>query len=71
MKAVREFARVKNNQVTINIPADFEHEQVEVIVLPLSEESKRHYKLYEESNNRPKNSDSTSEMLDWLDEMED
>jgi|LakMenEpi03Aug12_release.lakeMendotaPanAssembly.Ray.scaffolds.fasta_scaffold716586_1 hypothetical protein len=34
MTAIREFIKVKNHQVTINLPNDFNYEEVEVIVMP-------------------------------------
>ena len=34
MTAIREFIKVKNHQVTIDLPNDFNYEEVEVIVMP-------------------------------------
>jgi hypothetical protein len=34
MTAIREFIKVKNHQVTITLPSDFNYEEVEVIVMP-------------------------------------
>ena len=34
MTAIREFIKVRNHQVTIDLPADFDYEEVEVIVMP-------------------------------------
>lgn len=39
MQAVRQYARVVDRQVTIELPADFAAEQVEVIVLPVEQVS--------------------------------
>jgi hypothetical protein len=70
MDAVREFTKVKNGKIKIHIPADFEHKLVEVIVLPLTEEAKRRYKLFENPDKKPSDKND-SNILDWLDEMED
>jgi hypothetical protein len=34
MTAIREFIKVKNHQVTIDLPDDFDYEEVEVIIMP-------------------------------------
>jgi len=38
MTAIREFTKVKNHQVTINLPDDFDYENVEVIVMPYAKQ---------------------------------
>ena len=38
MEAIRRFVKVKNHQVNITLPEDFNAEEVEVIILPTSKE---------------------------------
>jgi len=38
MEAIRRFVKVKNHQVNITLPEDFNAEEVEVIILPSSKE---------------------------------
>ena len=38
MTALREFVKVKNHEVNIQLPNDFDHEEVEVIVIPKKED---------------------------------
>ena len=35
MEAIREIKKVKNNQITMDLPARFKNAKVEIIVLPL------------------------------------
>lgn len=39
MNAIRQIQRVRSGQVTIQLPADFEAHQVEIIILPLDEKN--------------------------------
>ena len=34
MTALREFIKVKNHEVNIQLPNDFDYEEVEVIIMP-------------------------------------
>jgi len=34
MTAIKRYAKIKNNQLNIQIPKDFDYEEVEVIILP-------------------------------------
>ncbi len=34
MVAIREYMTVVNNQITITLPADFNYDEVEVVVMP-------------------------------------
>lgn len=69
MKAIREIVKVKNRQVIINLPDDFNADEVEVIVLKtieneLSEEQKT---ILENRLNEPETEYITSqESLDLL-----
>jgi hypothetical protein len=38
MTAIREFATVKDHQLHIELPEDFDYEEVEVIVMPRGED---------------------------------
>ena len=38
MKALRQFLKVKNHSININLPDDFNAKEVEVIILPLEEQ---------------------------------
>ncbi len=38
MEAIRQFVTVKNHQINITLPDDFDAEEVEVIILPSSKE---------------------------------
>ena len=69
MEAIREIVKVKNRQVIINLPDDFNADEVEVIVLKtiedeLSEEQKA---ILENRLNEPETEYITSqELLDLL-----
>ena len=38
MTALREFIKVKNHEVNIQLPNDFDYEEVEVIIMPKKED---------------------------------
>ena len=38
MTALREFIKVKNHEVNIQLPNDFDYEEVEVIIIPKKED---------------------------------
>ena len=38
MTALREFIKVKNHQVILDLPVDFDYENVEVVVMPIKDE---------------------------------
>jgi len=38
MTALREFIKVKNRQIVLDLPEDFDYENVEVVVMPAKEE---------------------------------
>ena len=37
LTAIKEITRIKNHQLTLNIPDDFNYEKVEVLILPFQE----------------------------------
>ena len=37
MTALREFIKVKNHEINIKLPDDFDYEEVEVIIMPKKE----------------------------------
>ncbi len=39
MEAIRQVAMVKNNQLVLSLPEHFEHQRVEVIILPCDVDS--------------------------------
>ena len=38
MTAIREFIKVKNHKLEIALPVDFDYEEVEVVIMPKTEE---------------------------------
>lgn len=38
MTAIREFTKVKNHQIIIDMPKNFDYEEVEVIIMPRHEQ---------------------------------
>jgi hypothetical protein len=45
MEALRFISNVKNNQILLEIPADFTSEEVEIIVLPVTSKADKKEKL--------------------------
>lgn len=41
MQAFKQHSKIKNGKITIDVPPDFEAEEVEVIVLPLNMQAKK------------------------------
>ena len=41
MEAIREIKKVKNNQITVDLPARFKNIEVEIIVLPLGKNQEK------------------------------
>jgi hypothetical protein len=39
MTAIREFLKVKDHKLQIDLPEDFDYENVEVVIMPIKEES--------------------------------
>lgn len=69
MEAIREIVKVKNRQVIINLPDDFNADEVEVIVLKTSESelSEEQKTILENRLNEPETEYITSqESLDLL-----
>ena len=38
MTALREFIKVKNHEINIKLPDDFDYEEVEVVIMPKKED---------------------------------
>lgn len=38
MTAIREFLKVKNNKIEINLPENFNYDEVEVVIMPKAQE---------------------------------
>ena len=38
MTALREFIKVKNHRIVLDLPKDFNYENVEVVIMPVKEE---------------------------------
>ncbi len=38
MTALREFIKVRNREINIQLPVDFDYQEVEVIIIPKSDE---------------------------------
>jgi len=39
MTAIREFLKVKNHKIEINLPKDFNYDEVEVVIIPKTEDN--------------------------------
>lgn len=46
MTAIREFIKVKNHKLEIDLPADFNYDEVEVVIMP---KSQNNYDLWSEN----------------------
>jgi hypothetical protein len=74
MEAIRQFVKVKNHQVNITLPADFIADEVEVIILPKSNEYSipqwQIDEVRERTENYISNPESAKSIEDFLKEIE-
>jgi hypothetical protein len=76
MEAIRQFVKVKNNQINITLPEFFNAEEVEVIILS---KNKKEYEIpqwqidevRERTEKYLKNPESATDIEDFLKEIED
>ncbi len=76
MEAIRKFVKVKNNQITITLPEDYNGDEVEVIILPKNEEEYRIPQwqideVRERTEKYLKNPKNVTDIDDFLKEIED
>ena len=75
MEVIRRFVKVKNHQVNITLPEDFNAEEVEVIILPSSKEYQipqwQIDEVRERTENYLKNPESATDYEDFLKELGD
>ena len=75
MEAIREIVKVKNRQVIINLPDDFNADEVEVIILPSTKEYQipqwQIDEVRERTENYLKDPSSAPDYEDFLKEIED
>ncbi len=75
MDVIRQFAKVKNHQLNITLPNDFEAEDVEVIIISNSKEylipQWQIDEVRKRSENYLKNPESATKYEDFLKEFED
>lgn len=75
MEAIREIVKVKNRQVIINLPDDFNADEVEVIILPSTKEYQipqwQIDEVRERTENYLKDPSSATDYEDFLKEIED
>jgi len=75
MEAIREIVKVKNRQVIINLPDDFNADEVEVIILPSTKEYQipqwQIDEVRERTENYLKDPSSVADYEDFLKEIED
>lgn len=75
MEAIREIVKVKNRQVIINLPDDFNADEVEVIILPSTKEYQipqwQIDEVRERTENYLKDPSSVTDYEDFLKEIED
>lgn len=75
MEAIRQFVKVKNHQVTITLPEDFNAEEVEIIILPskttdYSIPQWQINEVRERTDKYLKNPSSATDIDDFLNEIE-
>lgn len=74
MEAIRQFVKVKNNQVNITLPTDFSADEVEVIIFPASKEYQipqwQVNEVRERTEKYLKNPDSATDIDEFLKEIE-
>ena len=74
MEAIRQFVKVKNRQVNITLPTDFNADEVEVIIFPASKEYQIPQWQIDEVRERTekylKNPDSATDIDEFLKEIE-
>ena len=69
MTALREFIKVKNHEVNIQLPNDFDYEEVEVIIMPKKEDD---YEFWSDEDELIAFSNhSANNIKEWLDDSED
>ena len=75
MEVIRRFVKVKNHQVNITLPEDFNAEEVEVIILPTSKEYQipqwQFDEVREQKEKNMKNQESAKDYEDFLKELGD
>ena len=75
MEAIREIVKVTNRQVIINLPDDFNADEVEVIILPSYKEYQipqwQIDEVRERTENYLKNPESATDYEDFLKELGD
>ena len=75
MEAIREIVKVKNRQGIINLPDDFNADEVEVIILPSTKEYQipqwQIDEVRERTENYLKDPSSAPDYEDFLKEIED
>lgn len=75
MEAIRQFVKVKNNEINITLPLGFNSEEVEVIILSNSKEYSipqwQMDEVRERYENYLKNPESAIKYEDFLKEFED
>lgn len=74
MEAIRQIISVKNHSITVILPDDFTADEVEVIILPVQNEYKipqwQIDQVRERTENYLKNPNNTTEIDDFLKEIE-
>ena len=75
MEAIRRFVKVKNHQVNITLPEDFNAVEVEVIILPTSKEYQIPQWQIDEVRERTekylKNPENVTDIDEFLKEIDD
>lgn len=75
MEAIRKIVTVKNHQINITLPDDFNAEEVEVIILPKQDDFKipqwQIDQVRERTERYLKNPDNVTNIDDFLKEIED
>ena len=86
MTALREFIKVKNHEINIKLPNDFDCEEVEVIVLPKKEDEYEFWSdkeinsigktkfvssSFEDDEIKALSNHSANNITEWLDDSED
>lgn len=75
MEAIRQFIKVKNHQISITLPEDFNADEVEVIILPKQDDFNipqwQINEVRERTERYLKNPNNVTNIEDFLKEIED